>query len=125
MVVVDLVAEEIVCRELGLAPAILRQWVELGLVEATRSGETLRFEIAQIRRIWSLKSLQEDLEVNLAGAGIILEMADEIRTLKAALSTATRRLSQVRRLEEYRVSVLEEQVGPLEWDVDLPPPGGP
>lgn len=121
----DLVAEEIVCRELGLAPAILRQWVELGLVEATRSGETLRFEIAQIRRIWSLKSLQEDLEVNLAGAGIILEMADEIRTLKAALSTATRRLSQVRRLEEYRVSVLEEQVGPLEWDVDLPPPGGP
>lgn len=121
----DLVAEEIVCRELGLAPAILRQWVELGLVEATRSGETLRFEIAQIRRIWSLKSLQEDLEVNLAGAGIILEMADEIRTLKAALSTATRRLSQVRRLEEYRVSVLEEQVGPLEWDVDLPSPGGP
>jgi hypothetical protein len=64
-------------------------------------------------------SLQSDLDVNLEGAAIILEMADQIRTLKAALLEASRQLASQRRVEEFRRRVVGEHLGAVEWDIEI------
>jgi chaperone modulatory protein CbpM len=64
-----------------------RQWVvelvELGALEPSAGGEPGDWRIAAIDvpRLRSMMRLVEDLGVNLAGAAIILELAEERRRL--------------------------------------------
>lgn len=112
-------SEETVCVELGVPREWLRRCVELGLVQVARQGRETGFDSGQLRRIWSLWSLQEDLEVNPAGASIILEMSERIRELRQALQAASHRVAQLERLEQFQRRLVEEEQGAVEWEIDL------
>ena len=114
----ELVPEEKVCAEFQLQPQTLREWIEIGLVKRTRSAGRTGFEPEQVRRIWSIVSIQSDLEVNLAGVQIILDLSDQIRELKLALREAMRLLDQQRQLDQFHARILEEKIGPLDWEIE-------
>lgn len=114
-----LVALETICRELGLDPATVRHWVDLGLVELEEQGGITGFAPLAARRIWSIASLVRDLDVNLEGARIILELTDELRELKSALWQAARRMESQRHASDFRLQVIEHYLGAAEWDIDL------
>lgn len=60
---------------------VIERFVELGLIES--SGSMLRSR--EIARIAQIQRLRRDLGLNLVGAAIVLDMAQEIAQLKAQL----------------------------------------
>ncbi|MFO0946846.1 MAG: chaperone modulator CbpM [Planctomycetota bacterium] len=114
-----LISATIVCRELGLSKDTLRQWVECGLVVASPLEADLGFEPDQVRRIWSILSLLQDLEVNLEGIRIILEMSEQIRDLKLALLQSGRQLASQQRVDDFRLQIFKELTGSADWEIEL------
>ena len=115
----ELIPEEVVCRELRLDRLILRRWIEAGLVEAEVVGGRRVFDSAQVRRIWSIASLHCDLDVNLEGVQIILDLADQVRTLQGALQSVMRQVVRSRQRDRFYLQIIQEQIGPVEWEIDL------
>lgn len=114
-----LISDEIICRELSLSAETLEQWVAAGLVHRGRVGSELGFTPAQVRRIWSIVSLSRDLDVNLEGIQIILDLSDQICELKLAVQQASQELGRLRRLDRFHLRIIDERFGPVEWEVDL------
>jgi MerR family transcriptional regulator/heat shock protein HspR len=79
----------VAARMVGVPTYTLRYYERVGIIEPTRSPGNIRLysdeDIALLRRV---KTLMEDLGVNLAGVSIILRMSQRIVELQ-------------RRLEEY------------------------
>ena len=77
--------------ELSLASTGSREWiielVDEGILEPIGEDEThWRFGSISIIRARSARRLQQDLELNLAGVALALELLDEIRELQTKLS---------------------------------------
>jgi DNA-binding transcriptional MerR regulator len=68
---------DIAARRTGLQPRIIRRLVRVGLVSASLTGS----DLAELRRVRRLT----ELEVNLAGAEIIVRMRRRIIELQTAL----------------------------------------
>lgn len=66
--------------------AVVESCVELGFVEAIDSMVHSR----EVARIAQIQRLRQDLGLNLVGAAMVLEMAQEIAQLRARLRMATR-----------------------------------
>lgn len=113
------ISVERVCQELGIDARQLDEWSEQGLIELTPSGGRPGLAGDQAGKLWSLVSLQRDLDVNLEGAAIILELSEKIRQLQVALLTLERRRASGQRWEEFRRRTLIEQFGEVDWDVEL------
>ncbi|PAX51630.1 chaperone modulator CbpM [Brunnivagina elsteri] len=60
---------------------VIEQYVQVGLIEAI--GSMLRSR--EIARIAQIKRLRQDLGLNLVGAVMVLDMAQEIAQLRARL----------------------------------------
>jgi MerR family transcriptional regulator/heat shock protein HspR len=79
----------VAAKMVGVPAYTLRYYERVGIIEPTRSQGNIRLysdeDIALLRRV---KTLMEDLGVNLAGVSIILRMSQRIVELQ-------------RRLEEY------------------------
>jgi MerR family transcriptional regulator/heat shock protein HspR len=79
----------VAAKMVGVPTYTLRYYERVGIIEPTRSPGNIRLysdeDIALLRRV---KTLMEDLGVNLAGVSIILRMSQRIVELQ-------------RRLEEY------------------------
>jgi MerR family transcriptional regulator/heat shock protein HspR len=114
-----LISEEVLCRELCLKAEELQQWISAGLVQRSQVDGQVGFSPAQVRRIWSIASLSRDLDVNLEGIQIILELSDQICDLKRAVQHARQELSRLRRLDRFHLRIIEEHFGPVEWEIDL------
>jgi MerR family transcriptional regulator/heat shock protein HspR len=73
----------VAARILGIQTHTLRYYERIGVVEPSRSQGNIRLyserDLEQLRRV---KSLIEDLGVNLAGAEVILRMAQQIEQLQ-------------------------------------------
>ncbi|MCR4393563.1 MAG: MerR family transcriptional regulator, partial [Dehalococcoidales bacterium] len=69
----------VAAKILGIQTHTLRYYEKIGIIEPSRSRGNIRLyserDLEQLRRI---KSLIEDLGVNLAGAEVILRMAQRI-----------------------------------------------
>lgn len=71
-------------RACGLRVELLMEMVEVGLLEPRGRGPLRwRFPASAVVRARAAARLQRDLELNLAGAALVLELLDEIRTLQA------------------------------------------
>lgn len=76
-------AFEDVCSRLDLDPQTLLDMVEEGLLEPRGPApQQWRFTPAELARLRTALTLQRDLGVNLAGAGLALELLEELRVLR-------------------------------------------
>jgi chaperone modulatory protein CbpM len=75
----------------GLHPDVVRRFVALGLLDATRdvSGE-LWFSPAQLAVAARIRRLHAGLPLNYAAIGVVVDLLDRIAQLEAALNTRAR-----------------------------------
>ena len=78
----------VAARIIGVQTYTLRYYEKIGIIEPSRSGGNIRLysdrDIAQLRRV---KTLMDDLGVNLAGVEVILRMAQRMVELQHQVET--------------------------------------
>jgi chaperone modulatory protein CbpM len=73
-----------VCEVCGVQESVVIEMVKEGVAEPQDiTSETLEFSGIAVTRLMTAHRLQRDLQINLAGAALALELLDEIRSLKA------------------------------------------
>ncbi|HHM05120.1 MAG TPA: MerR family transcriptional regulator [Gammaproteobacteria bacterium] len=81
---------ELTLGQLSRACAVNAEWlltlVEEGILEPLTGTPPWRFSGTSLRRVRTVRRLQEDLGVNLAGAALALELLEEIDALHARLA---------------------------------------
>ncbi len=87
----------VAAKILGIQTHTLRYYERIGIVEPSRSRGNIRLysekDLEQLRRV---KTLIEDLGVNLAGAEVILRMAHQIADLQNKVEQLETELKQSR-----------------------------
>lgn len=87
----------IAARMVGVRTHTLRYYERIGIVEPSRSRGNIRFysesDIAQLRRV---KTLMDDLGVNLAGAEVIMRMVQRVLELQGQVQELEDELDRVR-----------------------------
>jgi hypothetical protein len=76
-------------RRAGVHPELIRRFVALGLVEATRdSAGELWLAPAELATVARIQRLRAGLSLNYASIGLVLDLLDRIEELEAALRSA-------------------------------------
>lgn len=88
------------CRACGLSPLDVVAMVEEGILEpeGTRRGQW-RFPPDSIRRARTAIRLQRDLELNLAGVAVVLDLLDRVEDLRTRLRFTESRRNRRRSIE--------------------------
>ncbi len=90
----------VAARMVGVQTHTLRYYERVGIIEPSRSSGRIRLysekDIAQLRRV---KTLMEELGVNLAGVEVILRMVEHISELQQQVGKLE---SEVKRLREVK-----------------------
>ncbi len=88
----------IAARMLGTQTHTLRYYEKMGIIEPSRSRGNIRlYSERDIARIRQMKTLTEDLGVNLAGVEVILRMSQQMAELQRQMekmATELRRLKK-------------------------------
>ena len=88
----------VAARMVGVQTYTLRYYEKIGIIEPSRSGGNIRLysdmDIARLRRV---KTLMDDLGVNLAGVEIVLRMAQHMTELQRQVEELE---SEIRGLRE-------------------------
>ena len=73
----------------GVHPELLHRFVALGLVEAHPGpGGQLWFDAADLATVARIRRLHNDLSLNYAAVGLVLDLLDEIERLQARARTS-------------------------------------
>jgi MerR family transcriptional regulator/heat shock protein HspR len=87
----------IAARILGIQSHTLRYYERIGIIEPSRSQGNIRLyserDIAQLRRI---KTLMDDLGVNLAGVEVILRMSQRMTELQNRVEELETELERIK-----------------------------
>ena len=76
----------------GVHPALIRYFVEYGLLEpVAHTGTQWLFDTACIARLRMIERLRRDLGANLAGIAVILDLLDRLTTLQREVEQWRRR----------------------------------
>ena len=90
----------IAARMVGVRTHTLRYYERVGIVEPSRSRGNIRLysegDIAQLRRV---KTLMDDLGVNLAGVEVIMRMVQRVLELQGQVQELEDELEQAREEE--------------------------
>ena len=87
----------VAARIVGVHAQTLRYYERVGLIWPTRTmGRQRLYSMADIDRLRRVKSLTEDMGVNLAGAEVALRLMSRIESLEQDVQTLTEELSKVR-----------------------------
>ena len=79
----------------GVHAQTLRYYERLGLVEPARSGGNIRlYSLRDVQRLLWVKSLMEDLGVNLAGVEVIIRMSRRMAEMERELQQLLSRLAE-------------------------------
>lgn len=74
----------VVARQAGVRVALVRRYVEFGLIEPDPdAGEAPGYHPASAARVARAERLRRDLGLNYAGAVLVSELLDRIRELEA------------------------------------------
>ncbi len=88
----------IAARMVGVHAQTLRYYERAGLVEPSRSEGNIRLYSPQdIERLLQIKTLMEDLGVNLAGAEVILRLTERIAEMEGQMQTME---GEIKRLKD-------------------------
>jgi chaperone modulatory protein CbpM len=72
------------CEICHLSPEDIQTFIEYDIIHPIDTrGDEWMFDIAHLQRLRTAIRLQRDLEVNLAGVGLVLELLDEMEQLRA------------------------------------------
>ena len=73
----------VAAKILGIRTYTLRYYEKIGIIEPRRSEGNIRlYSDSDITRLKQVKTLMEDLGINLAGAEVILRMAQRVTELQ-------------------------------------------
>ncbi len=88
----------IAARMVGVHAQTLRYYERAGLVEPSRSEGNIRLYSPQdIERLLQIKTLMDDLGVNLAGAEVILRLTERIAEMEGQMQTME---GEIKRLKD-------------------------
>ena len=88
----------VAARMLGVQTHTLRYYERIGIIEPSRSGGNIRlYSDRDIARLQRVKTLMNDLGVNLAGVEVVLRMAQNMVELQRQVEELE---SEIRRLRE-------------------------
>ena len=86
----------VAARMLGVQTHTLRYYEKTGIIEPSRSQGNIRLyserDIAQLRRV---KTLMDDLGINLAGVEVILRMAQRVVELQRQVEKLEKELKRL------------------------------
>jgi MerR family transcriptional regulator/heat shock protein HspR len=80
-----IVSREQVAQHLAVAPAVLLRYEACGLVTAVKAGAAVGYGPSEIRRLWTIVSLQRDLGINVAGVEAVLKLQAHLDELHKRL----------------------------------------
>ncbi|MAF38930.1 MAG: MerR family transcriptional regulator [Chloroflexi bacterium] len=90
----------VAARIVGVHAQTLRQYERVGLIWPSRTGGRQRlYSMADIERLRRLKSLTEDMGLNLAGAEVALKLMNRIEELEGEIKQLTEAVSILQRQE--------------------------
>ena len=97
----------IAARMLGIQTYTLRYYEKIGIIEPSRSSGNIRLysdrDIAHLRRV---KTLMEDLGVNLAGAEVILRLLEQMDEMRRHME---QEMNEMREEMEERIADLQRK----------------
>jgi chaperone modulatory protein CbpM len=73
------------CAACDISPDFIEEILDYGVIEATDALEDMRFNESDLRRIKTILRLQNDLEINVAGAALVLDLIEEIEDLRSRI----------------------------------------
>jgi len=82
----ELITVQELARLSRVHPEMVAQLVEWGLVEPEISKPEMLFAETVIPRIWKILRLRQDLGINLAGIGVVLELLDKIESMEREIA---------------------------------------
>ena len=89
----------VAARMLGVRTQTLRYYERLGLIEPTRTrGNQRVFSRRDVERVQRIRSLMEDLGVNLAGVEVVLGLLNRLQVAE----------TEIKRLEEENETMRSE-----------------
>lgn len=75
------------CQITGTAEDIIIEMIEYGVIEPVGTTQSSwHFTHSALKRVQTAMRLQRDLEVNLAGSALILDLLDEAETLRKKIA---------------------------------------
>ena len=78
------------CRSCGVHAEMISEMIEYGIIEPQgESAATWQFTGGCLWRVTTVVHLQRDLEVNLAGAALALDLLEEVRELRRQIKAGT------------------------------------
>lgn len=88
----------VAARMLSIQAHTLRYYERVGLVEPSRSRGNIRlYSMREIDRLRQVKTLMEDLGINLAGVQVALRMAERIAEMEREMQQMEQ---EIKRLKE-------------------------
>ena len=86
----------VAARMVGVRTHTLRYYEKIGIMEPSRSTGNIRlYSDREVNRLKRIKSLMDDLGISLAGAEIILRMADRMAELQHEVQELEARLHEL------------------------------
>jgi MerR family transcriptional regulator/heat shock protein HspR len=91
----------VAARMVGVQTHTLRYYERIGIIEPSRSGGNIRLysdiDIARLRRV---KTLMDDLGVNLAGIEVVLRMAQRVTELQRRVEELESEIGRLREVSD-------------------------
>ena len=84
---------EELCVACHVTPDDIQDMVDFGVIDVENNIlETYEFDMHHLRRVRTAIHLQQDLEVNLAGAALVLDLMDEVEQLRTQVALLEKQL---------------------------------
>ena len=91
----------VAARMLGVQTHTLRYYERIGIIEPSRSqGNTRLYSDRDVARLRQMKTLMEDLGINLAGVEVILRMSQHMAELQRQMEEMESELKRLREVSE-------------------------
>ena len=88
----------VVSRMVGVHAQTLRYYERVGLVSPSRSGGRQRlYSLREVQKLQRIKTLTEDMGVNLAGVEVILKLLDQVAKLEGDVAQLKEEVSRLKR----------------------------
>ena len=82
----------------GVHAQTLRYYERVGLVSPSRSGGRQRlYSFREVQKLQRIKTLTEDMGVNLAGVEVILKLLDQVAKLEGDVAQLKEEVSRLKR----------------------------